>query len=169
MGGSQQHVAAASLGLAVALCIPLVLVVRYRKSRVYRIAPRALNKPVMERAPLATTTAAAVRRAPEEDEQVFSLYGRGDGDSSVDAEPLAPPIELSGSVLALLDSFDVDPVRGESDVLRILTVVQLLRTDRLWAAGTLNRLPATQQKHTKVIKALYGSVLSQVLCVGVCL
>ncbi|CAB1097061.1 unnamed protein product [Ectocarpus sp. CCAP 1310/34] len=112
MGGSQQHVAAASLGLAAALCIPLVLVVRYRKSRAYPIAARALNKPVMERTPPATTTAAAVRRAPEEDEQVFSLYGRSDGDSNVDAERLAPPIELSGNVLALLDSFDVDPVRG---------------------------------------------------------
>lgn len=140
MGGSQQHAAAASLGVAVALCIPLVLVVRYRKSRVYRIAPRALNKPVVERT-RATTTTAAVRRAPEEDEQVFSLYGRGDGDSGVDAEPLAPPIELSGSVLTLLDSFDVDPVRGESDVRTAVLLWYCGHANsphRLWVAANLN-------------------------------
>lgn len=48
------------------------------------------------------------RRPPEDDQQVFSLY------ESVDAEPHAPPMELSRSVLALLESFDVDPVRGEA-------------------------------------------------------
>ena len=54
------------------------------------------------------------RRAPE-NEPVFSLYGGDGGDN--DTEPRAPPMKLSASVLALLESFDVDPVRGKLGVL----------------------------------------------------
>lgn len=92
-------VAAVPLGVAAAVCISAFLAANYQKTR--RIASKQDHVDVN---PVAVATG---RRAPE-DEQVFSLYG------SVDAEPHAPPMDLSRSVLALLESFDVDPVRGES-------------------------------------------------------
>lgn len=98
MAVGQHSVAAAPLGVAAGLCFAALLVANYWKNRSHRAAcHRDLN--------LVAVT--PDRRAPE-DEQVFSLY------ESVDAEPHAPPMELSRSVLALLESFDVNPVRGES-------------------------------------------------------
>lgn len=44
-----------------------------------------------------------------EDEAGFDLYDGADGH---EREAVQPPMELSDDVLALLASFDVDPVRG---------------------------------------------------------
>lgn len=109
MAGRHQTTAAFSLGVAAALYVSALLVANVRKNRGHggsRIARKTNQENVgvdLSRAAVPTD-----RRAPEDDEQVFSLF------ESVDAEPHDPPMELSRSVLALLESFDVDPVRGES-------------------------------------------------------
>eukprot|EP00903_Cladosiphon_okamuranus_P008355 g8036.t1 len=69
--------------------------------------------------------------APEDDEQVFSLFESGN------VEPHDPPMELSKSVLALLESFDVDPVRGflpRVDPLRRLPQAELQPWEAMAAA-----------------------------------
>eukprot|EP00752_Nemacystus_decipiens_P012084 g10714.t1 len=70
------------------------------------LLPRIASKQKHGRAGSNTGAVTADRRPPEDDQQEFSLF------ESVDAEPSAPPMELSRIVLALLESFDVDPVRG---------------------------------------------------------
>lgn len=142
MAGSQQPVvvaaAAVPLGIAAALCIPLLLVANYQRRNRAHNKPKQLDDDnrlncCVGRAPSiiagagagmtagAMTTAAADRRAPE-DEHVFSLYGGHGGDDDdesvgADAEASSPPMELSSSVLVLLESFDVDPVRGKPHIL----------------------------------------------------
>lgn len=99
MAVRQYPVAVVSFGVAAAVCASALLAVTYREHRGHRRRVAGRQTPV---------NPATDRRAPEDDQQIFSLY------EGVDAEPHAPPMELSGGVLALLESFDVDPVRGES-------------------------------------------------------
>lgn len=107
MAVRQQLTASVPLGVAAALCFSALLAANFRKNRGHR--SRIAGKQKQDRVdsnPAAVTT--TDRRPPEDDEQAFSLF------ESAGAEPHAPPMELSRSVLALLESFDVDPVRGES-------------------------------------------------------
>jgi len=101
---------ASTLGITLAACISLVLVANYRRKRALAGELGDVKSRHGSQPPAAPATAYRERRAPE-NEQVFSLY-----ESVGDAEPRNPPMELSKSVLALLESFDVDPVRGESRV-----------------------------------------------------
>lgn len=119
MGRGHQHIAAASLSAAAVVVVPFFLWAIHRKNRaggtVVVHPPGKLNKDVTREAGAA---AAATDRRPPEDEQVFSLYGSGEGER----EPSVPPMELSKCVLALLDSFDVDPVRGKCVVEKVIHI-----------------------------------------------
>lgn len=106
MAVRQRSTAAVPLGVAAALCISALLAVNHRKNR--GRSSRTADTRKQDRIDLNPVAVTTDRRPPEDDEQVFSLF------ESADAEPHAPPMELSRSVLALLELFDVDPVRGES-------------------------------------------------------
>ena len=107
-----QPVSATSLALLAALCLSLVLGAKSRRDRICCAERRTCKRDEFKSGKSVdnddTQYTSIDRRAPE-DEPVFSLYGGSDSD----AEPSAPPMKLSTSVLALLDSFDVDPVRGK--------------------------------------------------------
>lgn len=114
MGTEHQRIAVASLGAAAAVvCIHLLWSAKCRRDRVCRTTAAVHPPALLNNAVLATRVAvvAATDRRPPEEGQVFSLYGGGEGEG----EPSAPPMRLSESVLALLDLFDVDPVRGKCD------------------------------------------------------
>ncbi len=115
MAASTQAITS-TLGATVAVCVSLVVVANYRKKRVLPGELCDAKSRQRGQAPAAAAAAAVAHRdrraAENEQEQVFSLYEK----TTVDAEPRDPPMELSKSVLALLESFDVDPVRGESRV-----------------------------------------------------
>ena len=114
MATNGQPVGVTSLAVVVVLCISLILSSKSRRDRACCADTRTCkqdefkssNSPDAEHDGTSHHIARD-RRAPE-DEPAFSLYGGGVSD----AEPSAPSMELSTSVLALLESFDVDPVRG---------------------------------------------------------
>ncbi|CAN0078752.1 unnamed protein product [Scytosiphon promiscuus] len=107
MSMAHRHTALASLGAAAVIGTHLILWSKSRRNRAGRTA--AVHPPARLKEDVTRDVgAAATDRRPPEKEQVFSLYGGGEGDG----EPSAPPIGLSQNVLALLESFDVDPVRG---------------------------------------------------------
>lgn len=109
MSGSK-HAIAASCAVAAALCLSLWLVSKNRSNRhCGRRASRGAtaSKHIDDLNCRASDTQDRCR--PEEEEQVFALYAAGESES----EPSCPPMELSEAVCALLESFDVDPVRGK--------------------------------------------------------
>lgn len=108
-----QPVRATSLALVAALCISLVLGAKSRRDRACCAERRTCKQDKFKSSSSVqddgTSRDTAMDPRVHENGPVFSLYGGGDNDT----EPSAPSMELSTSVLALLESFDVDPVRGK--------------------------------------------------------